>query len=237
MPIANDIVMEQKEVDTDDTTAIQYIPYQVDYFGKVFHPKQFVKEHDVVGVSSLKSTQDDFQKKQPIYTSIYNGIMDISNEKEEKQIKHSFTPDEEKQASELYHRILEIEKEHANESKVSCIDDQSSLQFVVNQCGCPECSPRLRDNDIMYCELCDVVLRDDNWIHHTQSICHQVKRQNKVHVYVNPFMNPSSSAFKVMTAMGWEEGQGLGKEGQGRLEPIPTRLKNNRLGIGAADSM
>ena len=44
-----------------------------------------------------------------------------------------------------------------------------------------------------------------------------------------------SFGMKLMKRMGWKEGEGLGQDGHGRLEPIPTRLKRNRLGIGAKD--
>jgi hypothetical protein len=34
--------------------------------------------------------------------------------------------------------------------------------------------------------------------------------------------------------MKWTEEEGLGAHSQGRLEPIATRLKNDKLGLGAA---
>lgn len=78
-------------------------------------------------------------------------------------------------------------------------------------------------------------LPEGGWITHMQSICHQLKRKRGEHVYINPYMDPNSTMFRVMTDMGWEEGNGLGADGSGRLEPIPTRLKNNRLGVGARE--
>ena len=48
-------------------------------------------------------------------------------------------------------------------------------------------------------------------------------------------MLPTSTAVKWMQSMGWKEGEGLGSNGRGRLEPIPTRMKNNRLGVGAKE--
>jgi tuftelin-interacting protein 11 len=37
----------------------------------------------------------------------------------------------------------------------------------------------------------------------------------------------------MLAAMGYRPGQGLGKSIEGRAEPIPLELKQNRLGLGA----
>lgn len=224
------------EEDKDDTSSIPYIPFQLDYMRDVFHPKQFVKEKKEVSSSVGSSVTKLDNHEFPVYTSIYKGIMDISKkELRNQQSLQDLSESERIQADKLYKRILEIEKKHEEDSKNTIISDDSSTQFIVNQCGCPECCPRFHEDGTMRCDLCDLSLENESWQHHSQSICHQLKRQNKTHVYVNPFMNPSSNAFKWMTSMGWKEGEGLGVEGQGRLEPIPTRMKNNHLGVGATD--
>lgn len=112
----------------------------------------------------------------------------------------------------------------------------SEVRFVVDQCACSECSPVVLSDGSLFCDLCHVPILRDTWVSHTRSICHQMKRWNGVHQYINPYMKPSSQAYHLMQSMGWKEGEGLGIQGQGRLEPIATRLKNNRLGIGARDS-
>ena len=109
------------------------------------------------------------------------------------------------------------------------------VHFLVDQCACAECSPVVQSDGSLYCELCHVPILRDTWVEHMRSICHQMKRWNGVHKYINPYMRPSSQAYHLMQSMGWKEGEGLGVEGQGRLEPIATRLKRNRLGIGAHD--
>ena len=111
----------------------------------------------------------------------------------------------------------------------------SQVHFLVDQCACAECSPVVQSDGSLYCELCHVPILRDTWVEHMRSICHQMKRWNGVHKYINPYMRPSSQAYHLMQSMGWKEGEGLGVEGQGRLEPIATRLKRNRLGIGAHD--
>ncbi|GAB4818345.1 hypothetical protein N2152v2_005391 [Parachlorella kessleri] len=42
-----------------------------------------------------------------------------------------------------------------------------------------------------------------------------------------------NKGFKLLAAMGYKPGQGLGKSVEGRSEPIPLDLKQNRLGLGA----
>ncbi|CAD6197153.1 unnamed protein product [Caenorhabditis auriculariae] len=41
--------------------------------------------------------------------------------------------------------------------------------------------------------------------------------------------------FKLLKSMGWSEGQGLGKSSQGTVDPISTKLKNDRQGLGSSN--
>ncbi|PAA66189.1 hypothetical protein BOX15_Mlig009133g1 [Macrostomum lignano] len=73
--------------------------------------------------------------------------------------------------------------------------------------------------------------------------------RRKVRYTVNPSGHDwrdkgDSSQFgqRLMHSMGWREGRGLGKDGQGAVEPIKVRQKNDQRGIGcsgayAAESM
>ncbi|CAA21702.2 G-patch domain-containing protein [Caenorhabditis elegans] len=46
-------------------------------------------------------------------------------------------------------------------------------------------------------------------------------------------LDSGNVGFKLLKSMGWSEGQGLGKEKQGHVEPVATEVKNNRKGLGA----
>uniref|UniRef100_A0A8R1HKX2 G-patch domain-containing protein n=1 Tax=Caenorhabditis japonica TaxID=281687 RepID=A0A8R1HKX2_CAEJA len=48
-------------------------------------------------------------------------------------------------------------------------------------------------------------------------------------------LDSGNVGFKLLKSMGWSEGQGLGKEKQGHVEPVATELKNNRHGLGAVN--
>lgn len=37
---------------------------------------------------------------------------------------------------------------------------------------------------------------------------------------------------QMLRKMGWEEGSGLGAQGQGGVQPVPISLKHNRRGLG-----
>ncbi|KAM8852190.1 G patch domain-containing protein 11 [Synchiropus picturatus] len=45
-----------------------------------------------------------------------------------------------------------------------------------------------------------------------------------------------NKGFALLQKMGYKEGQGLGKQGAGRVEPIPLNIKNDRGGIGMEEA-
>ena len=44
-----------------------------------------------------------------------------------------------------------------------------------------------------------------------------------------------NKGFKLLQKMGWKEGSGLGKEGQGVVEPVLVEERGERLGLGCAE--
>uniref|UniRef100_A0ACD5TJB2 Uncharacterized protein n=1 Tax=Avena sativa TaxID=4498 RepID=A0ACD5TJB2_AVESA len=45
----------------------------------------------------------------------------------------------------------------------------------------------------------------------------------------------SNIGFQLLKKSGWKEGSGLGAQEQGRLEPVETRVKNNKRGLGSKE--
>ena len=230
--LASKLKKEQQE--RDDVSSIPYRPFVVDYMKDVFRRKVFVKQSEP-SECQHPAVQKEVNTVTPIYTSIYGEIG--VGEPQKRDFKRETDPSEDEQAAKLLERIREIEKAHEASVDPEKVVEVSYPEFKLNHCSCPECSPRFLEDGSLYCDLCKIPLMQEDWCHHERSISHQLRRKQEDHLYINSFIHPDSTAAKWMMSMGWKEGEGLGENGRGRLEPIPTRLKNNRLGIGAEDDM
>ena len=50
---------------------------------------------------------------------------------------------------------------------------------------------------------------------------------------VNSSIRSSNKGFKMLSKMGWNEGGGLGKDQQGRVEPVRADVRTERAGLGS----
>ncbi|XP_037327102.2 G patch domain and ankyrin repeat-containing protein 1 [Pungitius pungitius] len=66
---------------------------------------------------------------------------------------------------------------------------------------------------------------------HVSSTLHQfsLRRAPPTPYYCLP---PSSNSYKMMVRCGWKPGEGLGPEGEGPQQPVPTVLKRDQNGLG-----
>lgn len=66
---------------------------------------------------------------------------------------------------------------------------------------------------------------------HLSSTLHQfsLRRPSPTPYYCLP---PSSNSYKMMVRCGWKPGTGLGPEGEGPEQPVPTVLKRDQQGLG-----
>ncbi|XP_041640355.1 G patch domain and ankyrin repeat-containing protein 1 [Cheilinus undulatus] len=70
---------------------------------------------------------------------------------------------------------------------------------------------------------------------HLSSTLHQfsLQRPSPTPYYCLP---PSSNSYKMMVRSGWKPGTGLGPEGDGPKQPVPTVLKRDQTGLGFGET-
>jgi len=64
----------------------------------------------------------------------------------------------------------------------------------------------------------------------------KVREAEKREEKLNVSLDESNKGFAMLSKMGFKKGMGLGKEGQGRLEPIPLDLKVGKKGLGREEA-
>ncbi|KAL6056951.1 G patch domain and ankyrin repeat-containing protein 1, partial [Balamuthia mandrillaris] len=90
-----------------------------------------------------------------------------------------------------------------------------------------------------HCDHCDLLVPLPAWGQHLRSALHLFLK-NRAAAHRPPhyyFLPESNVGYQMMLRrFHWQEEKGLGREGrEGRLDPIATRLKRNRLGVGHRD--
>jgi hypothetical protein len=87
------------------------------------------------------------------------------------------------------------------------------------------------------CAVCDVWCTGDEKAH-ARTIAHQFARSVEAQARgvlpegAHVSLPTGNVGYRMMRdRLGWEEGQGLGKSGEGALQPLPTRLKRDRRGL------
>jgi hypothetical protein len=90
-----------------------------------------------------------------------------------------------------------------------------------------------------YCESCkkNFSICDESHIEHMKSIVHQlneIEQDNELarRKFANFHLKRNNKGYQMLMKLGWDEASGLGVNEQGRMNPIRTRLKLDRLGLG-----
>ncbi|XP_061587048.1 G patch domain and ankyrin repeat-containing protein 1 [Cololabis saira] len=90
-----------------------------------------------------------------------------------------------------------------------------------------------RDDSVVQTQWCDVCSSKYRCSpsSHLSSTLHQfsVRHPPPTPYYCLP---PSSNSYKMMVRCGWKPGSGLGPEGEGPQQPVPTVLKRDQEGLG-----
>jgi hypothetical protein len=87
-------------------------------------------------------------------------------------------------------------------------------------------------NRMRYCHECQQSIAAGLFSAHLTSITHQISRKNVAESPDVYGLDESNVGYRLLKNEGWTTERGLGAQRQGRKLPIPTKLKNDKLGIG-----
>ncbi|KAN0030039.1 hypothetical protein ACTA71_008183 [Dictyostelium dimigraforme] len=86
-----------------------------------------------------------------------------------------------------------------------------------------------------YCNECECEIFNTKKIEHESSTTHILCKRTKDGFVSKRFVSsslPSNIGYQIITKnMNWSDGQGLGKDSQGKINPIKVEKKNNKLGL------
>ncbi|KAG0336737.1 G patch domain and ankyrin repeat-containing protein 1 [Podila humilis] len=83
------------------------------------------------------------------------------------------------------------------------------------------------------CESCQIKVKVTDLERHNQGTAHLVAKGTTIKPLDTLTLGHSNKGFRMLLKSGWDYEKGLGLEGQGTRHPIATRLKHNRLALGA----
>ncbi|CAK9298894.1 unnamed protein product [Gordionus sp. m RMFG-2023] len=86
-----------------------------------------------------------------------------------------------------------------------------------------------------YCSLCNEYISldfDAKWDEHIASIVHLMHKNKESKRNPHYHLPASNKGFQLLLKNGWNPEMGLGPEGQGKLYPIRTKIKQDKKGFG-----
>ncbi|KAG0258281.1 G patch domain and ankyrin repeat-containing protein 1 [Mortierella polycephala] len=84
------------------------------------------------------------------------------------------------------------------------------------------------------CESCKIEVREDDLDRHRQGTAHLMSQESSIQPLDTLTLGRENKGFRMLVNSGWEYEKGLGVQGQGARHPVATRLKHDRLALGAA---
>ncbi|KAF8936123.1 G patch domain and ankyrin repeat-containing protein 1 [Haplosporangium gracile] len=84
------------------------------------------------------------------------------------------------------------------------------------------------------CEPCQMEVRQDDLNRHRRGTAHLMSQELPVKPIDTLTLGYENKGFRMLVNSGWDYEKGLGAEGQGARHPVATRLKHDRLALGAA---
>lgn len=88
-----------------------------------------------------------------------------------------------------------------------------------------------RGEEQVYCLLCRERVETVAWHQHLHSTVHMFNMRHPT-TLPHVWLPASNKGYQLLSRLGWRQQHGLGVAEQGRLEPVPTLLKQDRKGVG-----
>ncbi|KAF9352982.1 G patch domain and ankyrin repeat-containing protein 1 [Mortierella sp. AD094] len=95
-------------------------------------------------------------------------------------------------------------------------------------------SSRVIADGYVLCEPCQIEVREDDLERHRRGTAHLISEESPVRPLDHLTLGHSNKGFRMLVSSGWDYEKGLGVDGQGARHPVATRLKHDRLALGAA---
>ncbi|KAF9201179.1 G patch domain and ankyrin repeat-containing protein 1 [Haplosporangium sp. Z 27] len=92
---------------------------------------------------------------------------------------------------------------------------------------------RIIADGYVLCEPCQIEVRADDLERHRRGTAHLISEESPVKPLDHLTLGHSNKGFRMLINSGWDYEKGLGAEGQGARHPVATRLKHDRLALGA----
>ncbi|KAF9181023.1 G patch domain and ankyrin repeat-containing protein 1 [Haplosporangium sp. Z 11] len=86
----------------------------------------------------------------------------------------------------------------------------------------------------IFCESCKLEVREDDLDRHRRGTAHLMSQESSIQPLDTLTLGRENKGFRMLVNSGWEYEKGLGVQGQGARHPVATRLKHDRLALGAA---
>ncbi|KAG0317600.1 G patch domain and ankyrin repeat-containing protein 1 [Dissophora globulifera] len=82
----------------------------------------------------------------------------------------------------------------------------------------------------------EIEVREDDMDRHRRGTAHLISQESHIKPLDTLALGHGNKGFRMLVNSGWDYEKGLGIEGQGKRHPVATRLKQDRLALGAAGS-
>ncbi|KAG0043885.1 G patch domain and ankyrin repeat-containing protein 1 [Gryganskiella cystojenkinii] len=96
-----------------------------------------------------------------------------------------------------------------------------------------EASERPVTPGYVLCEACQIEVREEDWDRHQSGTAHLMSKDSPIQPLDRLKLGHENKGFRMLINSGWEYDKGLGAQGQGTRHPVATRLKHDRLALGA----